>query len=146
MTITETMTFFKTLLKETKKKREIKIYKDFVGILSNLKSRDLSDHELMLIENEIEFLNLKSKHGNRKLNAFKTYLNKEFSLITEGYYTALGMSLGLCFGVAIGTTFGATGTSMGLAIVDLIGIVIGKSKDKVAERENRVLKPKTAEL
>lgn len=146
MNIIEASSFFEKLLKQTESKREIKIYSNFIAILSNLKNRDLSNDELLSIENEIEALNLNSnpenkrKYFGKKLNDFKAYLKKEFSLISEGYYTAIGMSLGMCFGVAIGTSFGTSNISIGLVIGMLIGLVIGRSKDKEAEKQNRVLK------
>ncbi len=148
MTIIETLGFFKKLLKETDIKREIRVYKKFITILSNLKSRSLTDEEMLSIENELKLLDLKSnpknkrKYFSKKLTAFQTYLKEEFSLISEGYYTAIGMSLGMCFGVAIGTSFGSSGTSMGLAIGMLIGIVVGRTMDLEAEKQNRVLRTK----
>lgn len=148
MNIIEASGFFEKLLKETDNKREIKIYRSFITILSNLKSRDLLDDQLLSIEGELNILNLKSypenkrKYFNKKLKAFKVYLKEEFSLVSDGYYTALGMSLGMCFGVAIGTSFGASGTSMGFALGMLIGLAIGRTKDLEAEKENRVLRTK----
>ncbi len=112
MTIIEASSFFEKLLKEANNKREIRVYKSFNTILLNLRNRDLTEDELMSIETELKKLDLKSnpenkrKYFSKKLSAFKAYLKEEFSLITEGYYTVLGMSLGMCFGVAIGTSFG----------------------------------------
>lgn len=148
MTIIEASNFFEELLKEAKNKREIRVYKSFSAILSNLKGRDLTEEELLSIENELKTLDLKlnlenkRKYFSKKLSAFKAYLKEEFSLITEGYYTAIGMSLGMCFGVAIGTSFGAPGTSIGIAFGMLIGLAIGRTKDMEAEKQNRVLKTK----
>ena len=146
MTIIEASIFFKELLKEANNKRELRVYKNFSAILTNLKSRNLSEDELLSIETELKMLDLKSnpdnkrKYFNKRLSAFKGYLKKEFSLITEGCYTALGMSLGMCFGVAVGSSFGAFGTSSGVAFGMLIGLAIGKTKDMEAEKQNRVLK------
>lgn len=148
MSITETLGFFENLQKEADNKREIKIYRSFIFILSNLKIRDLSHDQLLSIENEIKILSLedypknKRKYFGKKLNVFKAYLKKEFSFISEGYYTAIGMSLGMCFGVAIGTNFGSLGISSGLALGMLIGLLIGKTKDSEAKNENRVLRTK----
>lgn len=145
MNITETIGFIEKLQTETVNKREIKIYRSFISILSNLKNRDLSDDQLLSIENEIKILSLKDypknkrKYFGKKLNVFKDYLKKEFSLISEGYYTAMGMSLGMCFGVAIGTSFGSLGISSGLAFGMLIGLLIGRTKDSEAKKQNRVL-------
>ncbi len=146
MTITETTNFFKSVLNATDKNREIKIYKSFIKILSSLEQRELSDDEILSIENEIETLKLKSNPENKRkyygkaLKTFKVYLKAEFSLVTEGYYMTLGMCLGMCFGSAVGTVFGTYGTSMGVSLGMLIGLVIGRTKDMEAEKENRVLK------
>lgn len=148
MTITESLGFFKKLQKETVNKREIKIYRSFIAILSNLENRDLTDDQLLSIENEIKILNLgeypknKRKYFGKKLNAFKAYLKKEFSLISEGYYTGIGMSLGMCFGVAFGASFGSLGISSGLAFGMLIGLLIGRYKDLEAKKQNRVFRTK----
>jgi len=148
MTIIEASSFFEKLLKEANNKREIRVYKSFNTILSNLRNRDLTEDELMSIETELKTFDLKSnpenkrKYFSKKLSDFKAYLKEEFSLITEGYYTALGMSLGMCFGVAIGTSFGAPSTSIGLAVGMAIGLAIGRNKDLEAEKQNRVLRTK----
>tara|TARA_R110002050_G_scaffold94765_2_gene197175 strand:+ start:28157 stop:28615 length:459 start_codon:yes stop_codon:yes gene_type:complete len=152
MNIIQASVFFEKLLEESENKREIKVYRSFIAILSNLKSRDLTEEELFLIENEIKVLNLRSypknkrKYFGKKLNVFKAYLKAEFSLISEGYYTSLGMGLGMCFGVAIGSSLGGSGTSMGIAIGMAIGLVIGRTKDVEAEKQNRVLKTKNTDF
>ena len=152
MTITETTQFFEKLLKQTDRKREIRVYKGFMTILTNLKNRKLSEGQVFLIENELKTFALKSNPKNKRsyyskqLNVFKEFLKAEFSLISEGYYTAIGMSLGMCFGVAIGTSFGASGNSIGLAMGMFIGLIIGRHKDMEAEKENRVLKTKGSTL
>ena len=152
MTIAETTQFFEKLLKQTDRKREIRVYKGFIAILINLKNRELSEGQVSLIENELKHfalkLNLKNKrkYYSKQLNVFKEFLKAEFSLISEGYYTSISMSLGMCFGVAIGTSFGASGNSIGLAMGMFIGLIIGRHKDMEAEKENRVLKTKGSTL
>ncbi len=152
MTIIETTQFFEKLLNQTDRRREIKVYKAFITILTNLKSRDLSEGQLSLIESEIKTFKLNSNPKNKRryyskmLNNFMQFLKTEFSFISEGYYTAIGMSLGMCFGVAIGTSFGASGNAMGLALGMIIGLAIGRYKDMEAEKENRVLKTKGSSL
>jgi len=152
MSITEATEIFKKLLKETSNKRELKIYKGFITILTNLESRDLTEKQLLLVEDEIKILNLKSNPENKrryfskKLNIFKEFLKDEFSLITEGYYTSLGMVLGMCLGVAVGGSLGISSTSTGLALGMLIGMLIGRSKDEEAIKQNRVLKNRISSL
>lgn len=145
MNIIEATDFFKRLVSESKNKRELKVYKSFISILINLHSRNLTEAELLSIDDELKALNLNSNPKNRskyfgeKLKEFKAYLKTDFYLISEGYYTAIGMSLGMCFGVAIGTSFGGLGISMGLSLGMLIGLVIGRAKDIEAKKQNRVL-------
>lgn len=70
-------------------------------------------------------------------------MKDELSLISEGYYTAIGMSLGMSFGVAIGASFGeSTGIALGISLGMLIGLAIGRNKDAEAEKQGRVLKTK----
>lgn len=148
MTITEATIFFETVLNETEDKREIKIYREFIAILSNLKSRDFSEEDVLSIENEIKNMDLNTNPENKrqfftkKLNAFKAYLKEKFTLVSEGYYTNIGMALGMCFGVAIGASFGALGISMGISLGMIVGLAIGRTKDQEAKNQNRVLKTK----
>ena len=61
MTIINAITFFESLLNKTNKKSEIKIYKDFITILSNLKYRELTEQQYHSIEKELKILDLKSQ-------------------------------------------------------------------------------------
>ena len=150
MTINNAIIFFKGILTQTIKKSEIKIYKNFIGILSDLKNRDLTKEQLRCIEEELENLKLKEipenrkKYFRRKLNEFQKYLKDEFSLTTKGYYESIGMSMGMVFGISIGASiFGAgSGVSTGLMFGMLIGFIIGRYMDSEAEKKNLVLKTK----
>lgn len=149
MTINDATSFFESLLTQTEKKSEIKLYKSFIGILYDLKNRNLTKEQLRSIEEELELLKLKEiplnkkKYMRRKLDEFKKYLKEEFSLISEGYYTAIGLALGTSFGIVVGTMFKETmGVSMGLGFGMILGVIIGKTMDLQAEKQNRVLKTK----
>lgn len=149
MTINDTTSFLENLLTQTEKKSEIKLYKSFIGILYDLKNRNLTKEQLRSIEEELELLKLKEiplnkkKYMRRKLDEFKKYLKEEFSLISEGYYTAIGLALGTSFGIVVGTMFKETmGVSMGLGFGMILGVIIGKTMDLQAEKQNRVLKTK----
>jgi len=149
MMINDATNFFENLLTQTEKKSEIKLYKNFIGILFDLKNRNLIKEQIRSIEEELELLKLneiplnKKKYVTRKLNEFKKYLKEEFSLISEGYYTGIGLALGTSFGIVIGTMFKETiGVSMGLGFGMLLGLIIGKTMDLQAEKQNRVLKTK----
>ncbi|MFT5764373.1 MAG: hypothetical protein ACI8X3_001804 [Saprospiraceae bacterium] len=157
MTINEAYNFFKSLRTETDKKSEIKIYGNFIGILSDLENRDFTEEERQSIEKKLDHLVLKVNPKNRRkyfkntLNKFKIYLHDKFSLISEGYYTALGMSLGMCFGTTFGVFFGigffdgpeqSYGSGMGLSLGMFIGLLIGHYMDNQVIEQGRVLKTK----
>jgi len=146
MTINATSDLFKNLIAETQDKSEIKVYHKFIAILTDLESKVLTDEQLQSIEKELDILNLnvnsenKKKYFKQKLTLFIKYLKKTFSLITEGYYTAIGMSFGMSFGVAFGAAF--SNVSLGLIIGMLIGLIVGASMDTKAKKEGKVLRTK----
>jgi hypothetical protein len=150
MTINEASEFLNSLIAETDKKSEIKVYQNFLGILAALNNKELTPEELRSIDEELELLKLKEypenkkKYLKQKLNEFKKYLKAESSFISEGYYTAIGLSLGMCFGVAPGiSVFGPeSGVALGISFGMIIGLIIGRIIDSKAEKHNRVLKTK----
>jgi hypothetical protein len=127
--------------------REIKMYTKFIGILRAVERQQLSTQEISQIEIELDFLDLtipsknKKKHIKKALNRFMDYLKNNYSLITEGHYTSLGIALGMCFGLAFGTIFNqdGTGNAMGMCFGMFIGLLIGKHMDNEAEKNNNVL-------
>lgn len=146
MYINEASDYFKKLIIETSEKSETRIYHKFVAILSDLENKELTDEQLQSLEKELDNLTLdvtsenRKKHFKQKLNLFEKYLKENFSLISEGYYTGIGMSLGLCFGVAFGAAF--KDVSFGLIFGMLLGLAIGASLDLKAKKEGKVLKTK----
>jgi len=143
MKIVAASTFFKKLLLETSNRSEIKIYEKFISILAELSNRNLTEEELKSIEEKLDSLNFnehsdnRKKHFKKKLNLFIGYLKEKLSLISKGYYTAIGMSLGTSFGVAFGAAF--ENVSLGLVFGMLVGIIIGTAKDAKAKKEGKVL-------
>lgn len=149
MNTNEAIAFFKSLLIKTNKKSEKRAYESFIAILSDLKDKNLTNEELHSIETELDKLKLimdtetEKKYLSKKLANFKKYLKDEFSLVSQGYYTAIGMSLGMCFGVAIGSSIGgSSGTALGVTFGMLIGLLIGKTKDDETKKQNRTLRTK----
>jgi len=146
MTIDEAKAFLTNLRNQTTKKSELKVYDDFIETLVKLDHRKLSQENIASIEAKLCELKLKSvvnkqkKHIKKVLFYFKDFLKNEFSIITKGYYTAIGMSVGMCIGLSIGTAIERTvGISFGLSIGMLIGIAAGRLLDMKAEKEDRVL-------
>jgi len=148
MTIKETKAFLKTLINESTKSSEIKVYKKFIDVLTSIENRGFSTYQIEMIEKELTILQLKEptknkrKYIKKKLSQFVKYLESEYSLILEGHYATLGMSYGLVFGMVIGTTvFRESGSSStGMCFGLLIGFFIGKYMDKEAAKQNQVLK------
>ena len=143
MKINTASDFFKNLITETGDKSEIRVYEKFITILSDLKNRDLTQEQMKSIEEELDSLNFnansnnRKKHFKQKLNQFIKYLKEKLSLISKGYYTAIGMSLGMSFGVAFGAAL--ENVSNGLIFGMLIGLIIGARMDSKAKKEGKVL-------
>lgn len=150
MTLQQAYNFFESLKNESTKKSEIKIYKKFLYILTELENREFSEDEIQSIKAELDSLNLESNHENRKrylkkaLSKFEKYLKDTFSLTSKGYYSnraiVLGTSFGILFGIVILPNLERSlGISMGLIIGMLIGLTIGRSMDAKALSEGKVL-------
>ncbi len=149
MNINKAITFFETLITQTDKASEIKFYKNFIAILSDLKNRELAENQIQSIKEELDVLELevnprnKKRYYSKKITDFKNYLKKEFSLVTEGYYTAVAIGVGMSLGIAIGASFGeSTGIAIGISLGMAFGLIIGRNMDTQAEKQNRVLKTK----
>jgi len=150
MTLKNATNFFESLVSETSKKPEIKVYQEFIQIITGLEKKDLSESEILAIETELNSLNLKSNPENRKkyfkkvLSKFEKYLKDTFSLTAKGYYTklyaGLGLSFGLLFGVAIFSNFERSlGISLGLIGGMVVGSLIGRDKDAQAKAAGKML-------
>jgi len=144
MTLKNALTYFKSLVTETNKKSEIKVFQEFIQLLSNLEKRNLSEAEIQSIETELDVLDLNptttnnKKHFSKALKHFKVYLKETLSLTPKGYYAqlygGLGLSFGLLFGVIFLSSFERSlGISMGLLIGMLIGQIIGRNMDSQAK-------------
>ena len=150
MTLKNAINFFESLEAETSSKSEIKVYQEFIKIITSLEKKGLSENEIQTIETELDRLNLKSNSLNRKkyfkiaLSDFKKYLKDTFSLTTEGYYTTfyggLGLVFGLLFGVAILSNLERSlGISLGLIGGMVVGSIMGRSKDSQAKTSGKMI-------
>ena len=74
---------------------------------------------------------------NNNLNEIVKHFREVHNLVEKGYHASNTMIFGMILGVSLGIAFGnlAIGIGAGMAI----GAGVGASKDKTAERENRVL-------
>ncbi|AXG73798.1 hypothetical protein DVK85_05925 [Flavobacterium arcticum] len=162
MSLDETSQLLNTLLSQTHKKTEQKVYTNFIGILSALKKKNLTENQLLLIQEKLSSLNLNAipekrrKYYSQKLHEFKTFLKNEFSFTTEKHYAeagaALGISLGMSLGMVMGLIIGSainpdlgvsigmsTGMSLGIGVGVAIGMIYGKRKDDEAKKQGLVL-------
>ena len=150
MKLKNAMIFFENLVAETSRKSEIKVYQEFIQIITSLEKKGLTENEIQSIEMKLDNLNLKSNSVNRKkyfkkaINDFKKYLKDTFSLTTKGYYTTvyggLGLVFGLLFGVAILSNLERSlGISLGLTGGMVIGSIMGRSKDAQAKTSGKML-------
>lgn len=150
MTLQETEKLFEDLKNEATNKSEIKIYKRFLQIVSELRKRDFSKDEIQSIETELDSLNLQSNKENstkylkKGLRKFEKFLKDKFSLTSKGYYANMGIGIGSIFGLLFGIVFLSSwerslGISLGLSIGMLIGLIIGRSMDNKVVSDGRML-------
>jgi len=150
MTLQDAINHFRKLESESTKKSEIRVYQNFIQLLSSLENRNLSDAEVQGIEHELESLDLNlplantKKYYNTALSQFQKYLKDAFSLTTKGYYTKMGVGLGATFGVLFGiivlSSFERSlGISFGISIGMVIGLIIGRNLDSQAMASGRVV-------
>ena len=147
MEIKETLNFFINLKNDSVEKSEIKVYDKYIGILSDLKNRDLTKTQTLSIESELKTLNLKPETENRKkyyikkLTEFEKFLKEKLSLIPDGHYMSYGMVFGMLAGILFQFYVGIYSLLGGM----VIGMVIGGIMDSEARKQGRVLKTKLTE-
>ena len=150
MTLKNAINFFESIKDETAKESEIKIYNQFIDILTKLEQREFSTDDIQSIETELDNLNLESNPENRKrffkntLRKFKSYLKETYSLTSKGYFTNTSVSLGILFGVVLGVLIGerfekSMGLSFGICIGMFVGAFIGKRLDAQAKAAGNIL-------
>lgn len=150
MTLKKALGYFQRKVSETSNKTEIKVYKEFIRILTRLEERDLSASDIKAIETELKRLDSDSTIAHNKryyekaLTEFKKYLKDTFSLTTKGYYTKFGIALGMTFGLLFGVVFLSSlersmGIALGMALGMFIGLLIGGNLDAKAVSSGNVV-------
>lgn len=150
MTLKNAINFFESIVNETNRKSEIKVYQEFIQIITNLENRNLSENEIQSIETELDNLNLNAnpknsvKYFKNALNTFKKYLKDTYSLTIKGYYTERAIRYGILFGVVAGVIFGehfekSLGFSFGICMGLFIGTFVGRRMDVQAKAEGNML-------
>jgi hypothetical protein len=150
MKLKNAFNYFESLISKTSKKSEIKVYQEFIQIITSLEKRNLSETEIHSIEKELDTLDLSSttpnnkKFFNKELKQFKKYLKDTFSLTTKGFYTSIAIVLGSSFGILFGVLFLSSlerslGISLGIIGGMFIGLTIGRNMDSQAEAAGNLL-------
>lgn len=73
MNINDTSELLNTLLSETDKKSEKKVYTCFIQTLSSLEKRGLTENQSQLIQEKLSLLNLKATKKQKKILHKKTF-------------------------------------------------------------------------
>lgn len=150
MILKNTLAYFQNLLSETNKKSEMKVYQEFIRILTALDQRDLSTEDRTAIDTELNTLDLISSTPRKKrfykkaLLQFEKYLLDTFSLSTKSYYTNRGIALGMTFGLLVGTVLlnnfeRSMGISLGMAFGMFTGLLIGRHLDEKALAAGKII-------
>ena len=149
MKIKETLNFFLNLKNDSVEKSEIKVYDKFIGILSDLKNRDLTQKQIQSIESELETLKLNAESENRKkyfkqqLSEFQKFLKDKLALVSEGYYAGIGAGTGIVLGSIFSMLFqsvlGAYSLLIGIIGGMILGAILGGIRDLEAKKQGRVL-------
>ena len=147
----EAYTTIEDLFAQSEEKSAQKFYEQLLGVLNDLRGRDLSLEQLQSIEEAIDQLPMQggsSKELKRSSQQFVKFVSKTLSLIPEGHYIALGLASGVALGAAFGPVLqrtagmglGTSGTGLGVGIGLIVGMIIGSYLDVEAAKKNRVLK------
>lgn len=143
MTLKKALDYFKSIVSKTSNKSEIRIYKEFIRILTSLEERDLSVSEIKAIETELKRLNLddavdhNKRYYKKALTQFEKFLKDTFSLTSKGYYTKIGIALGMTFGLLFGVVIlshleRSMGIALGVSLGMFVGLLIGRYLDAKA--------------
>ena len=75
MNINETSELLNTLLSQTNKKTEKKVYNSFIRTLSSLKNKDLTENQSQLIKEKLSSLNLKAQYLRPGVDSIRSSAN-----------------------------------------------------------------------
>jgi hypothetical protein len=129
-----------------------KVYTQFVELLKELKTRDLTENLISLINLSVDKINASTTESKQLKKLIKQeqtlilkQLEKEMKIVPINYYRNLWLVLGMtAFGLPLGVSFGLSigniaFLGIGLPIGMVIGIAVGSNMDKKALEEGRQL-------
>lgn len=99
--------------------------------------RELLEYGRNLFDNREHIDKNTLKYHSMKVHEIINHLQKEHKLVTEGYYLAIYMPLGLSIGVVFGTLLNHTPIGLSLGLV--FGVAIGNYLDSEAKKKGNVV-------
>ena len=142
--IKATIIYLKKQLSKTSDKSEIKIFKKFIEILTQLKEKNLSDEQKEVTENFIHYLELEKipsfnnvvfKH---KLVEFKKFLKTRLRLVPNNLYTIWAVSFGFSFAIGFSIPEGIDlYLKIGVSSLAILLILTGVLMDLKMKRQER---------
>lgn len=127
-------------------------YSYYQNLLEDLRSREIPDSIIQIMNQDIEALNSFegtpkewSKQLRKTIHKSLQKLEKDLKIVPKNLFRGRWMAIGLSvFGVPLGVSFGASLGNMGflgigIPIGMVIGMAIGAGMDKTAEKEGRQL-------
>jgi len=137
------------LSQNKKLKRRFSYYQD---LLEDLRSREIPDSIIQIINQDIETLNNfegpPKEYGKQLRKTIRKglqKLEKDLKVVPKNLFRSRWMAIGLSiFGIPLGVSFGASLGNMGflgigIPIGMVIGMAIGAGMDQKAEKEGRQL-------
>ena len=124
-----TLLFLKRQLSKANKKSEIRTFKKFIAILTNLKEKDLTQEHLHAIESYIKYLELEKipSYSNelfkQKLSKFKKYLKTKLRFVPNKYYTNIGVSFAIPFAIGFVVPYGISTTTLIVISIPVLFVV-----------------------
>lgn len=139
-----TIIFLQKQLSKTNDKSEVKTFEKFIGILQNLKEKDLTTEQRNGIESYLQYLELEkipsfsNEMFQHKLTKFRKYLKNKLRFVPKNYYTTWATSFGFSFAVAFAVQKNIDyRIKIGMVSMALLIIGIGIILDMRMKRQER---------
>lgn len=149
MTSKNAIKLFHRFAAKATKRSDIRIYQEFIRILSNLENRELTQAETESIESKLDAMELtgpvkKIVHYRTALRRFERYLLESFSFVTKGYYKKRGIAFGAVLGVVVGTVWlsdfeRSIGISLAVSVGTLLGIIVADYLESRAKSSGKLI-------
>ena len=145
--LTDTIIFFKKLLSKTNKKTEVKIFKNYISLLTELKKKELAEEQYTTIESYLKFLELEKIPSysidlyKDRLKKFKKHLKSNLKFVPNNLYGSLSISFAVPFAISFWVQKNlSTQFKLIVSILCIMIIAIGHFVDYRIKKQGRSLK------